>query len=358
MNPPQQHGASPVQLLPDESLLERSVAVLRARFGIADWLVIPGVQTARKSSVVRLRSPGSGRCAALKHYHDAAAARLQAAALRNTRPLLDCSGSGFDVPELYACFEQENALLVEWIDARHLEQVLVRAALQPAAHWRAVMLAGSWLRRFHESSGIAQEPFDAQRHRKLLATRIAAAPAALALLSADPLWIAALRCFEQQAPVLEGRPVSSALTHGDFSSTNLLLGAGRVSGIDLWAQRRAPAVDDLARMFVYLAMGDPLPFTARLRPVPLAARRAMQALFEGYGADLAAELDREVWRHVVLYETLARWIALSSRLAQRASFTESWKRGGLRALVRTILDDRDAPRAPEATYLTTRADNA
>mgnify|MGYP002682467813 CR=1 FL=1 len=172
-----------------------------------------------------------------------------------------------------------------------------------------------------------------------LATRIAAAPAACALLSADPLWIAALRRFEQQATVLEGRPVGSTLTHGDFTSTNLLLGAGRVTGIDLWAHRRSPAVDDLARMFVYLAMGDPLPFTARLRPVPLEARRAMQALFEGYGADLAAELDREVWRHVVLYETLARWVALAGRLAQRASFTESWKRGGLRALVRTILDD-------------------
>ena len=339
MKPKQHQGASPAQLLPDESPLDRSVAVLRARFGIADWQVIPGVLRARKSSVVRLRSPGSGHCAALKQYHDALAAGLQAAALRATRPLLDCAGSGFDVPELYACFEQENALLVEWIDARPLEQVLVRAALRPAAHWRAVMLAGNWLRRFHESSGITQAPFDTQRYRNLLATRIAAAPAACALLSAAPLWIAALRRFEQQATVLEGRPVGSTLTHGDFTSTNLLLGAGRVTGIDLWAHRRSPAVDDLARMFVYLAMGDPLPFTARLRPVPLEARRAMQALFEGYGADLAAELDREVWRHVVLYETLARWVALAGRLAQRASFTESWKRGGLRALVRTILDD-------------------
>jgi len=316
-------------------LLSLAQESLHERFGAGQWQGEPTTLTARKSTMLLLRSRPGGPGAVLKLYHEAEAARMQAAALR--RAAAGMSGGGFDVPALYAEYPETNALLLEWVPARHLEQVLVRAAVSPRRHWEAVRGAGAWLQRFHALAEPAPAPFEAARYASQLEGRLRTAPAAAARMDRDPLWRSARARLDAGLARLQGRAVPTTVTHGDFTSTNLLIGPGRVTGIDLWGERRAPVADDLARMFVYLAMGDVLPLDGRLRPVPLERWRAMRALRAGYGQDLAQ--DPELWRVVVLFETMARALALGERLARRRSFTETWKQSGLRALLRVLVRD-------------------
>ena len=316
------------------ALLQRACAALAERFGVADWTPVGQPLGARKSLVQRLASPASGRMAALKSYQLPRAARQQADALRHGAAL-GAGGEGFDVPVLYADYTESAALLVEWVQAPELEQVLIRAAASPRRHWEAVRASGAWLRRFHALGAPGNGRFDGALYAVQLEARLRNAPRALPVLRNDRLWRTANAELERLLQSLDGRVTPCTLTHGDFTSTNILLGNGRVTGIDAWAELRLPVADDLARMFVYLAMGDLQPLHARLVALPPGARRAQQALLEGYGTDLVPEPD--TWRTLVLFETIARWLALEQRLAQRWHYAEAWKRGGLRALARGLL---------------------
>jgi aminoglycoside phosphotransferase (APT) family kinase protein len=316
----------------------RAMEVLHRRFGAADWDMAPGI-SARKSTIFCLSSPSAGVTAALKVYDQTLrpgrGPALQVAALERFQPLLASNGDGFDLPEIYGWFPENGAVVMEWVAAQQLEQVLVRAAVSPRSHWDAVALAGRWLRQFHNASGFTDAAFDPTRYHLMLENRITNHPAALDVLQQERLWVTGYQRFQRSGRALEGARVRTAITHGDFTSTNLLIGRGRVTGIDLWAERPAPIADDLARMFVYLAMGDPLPLAARFGPVALERRRAMRALFEGYGPDMSP--DGPVWRHIVLFEALARWLALSARLVRRGNLTERWKAAGLRRLIASLL---------------------
>lgn len=320
----------------EDALLGHARAVLAERFGVDDWRALPQRIEARKSSTRMLESARMDRRVALRLYRNPAAAAQQAHALRHGAAL-GLQGEGFDVPDLYAEFAGQGALLVEWVPVPHLERVLIRAAALPTLHWRAVRACGAWLRRFHELGGIATTRFDSGRYAAQFEARVAGAQAGASRLAGDALWRAGRAALERRLGEVDGETLPDALAHGDFTSTNILVGGSRVTGIDAWAELRLPVAEDLARMVVYLAMGDLLPIDARLRPVGPERRRAQRALIEGYGTDLAPPPGP--WRALLLFETLARWLAIEERLVRRASLPESWKRGGLRALLRWLALD-------------------
>lgn len=318
-----------------DDLLRRAAAALAERFPDAPWHPQPEAPLARKSRVFPFRQAGGTREALLRVYAQPRAARQQAAALRHGQPLRTEAGP-FSVPELYAVFETESALLVERIPDPQLEQFLVRAAAAPGRHGMALRRVGAWLRRFHALGGIETGRFDADRYRALLEARILRAESARLRILSEPLWRGARAWWEGAIGTLDSAPLPVALTHGDFTSTNILVGPERVTGIDLWAEERAPVAEDLARMFVYLAMGDPFPLRARLGAFPLERRRAERELLGGYGEDLRP--PREVWRVLVGFEAMARWLAIGERLALRESFPERWKCAGLRGVLTTLAD--------------------
>ncbi len=287
----------------------------------------------RKSRVIPLVERGGRRGAGLKIYSDPRVAERQAAGLRLGAAMSNFPGCA--APVLYAHDEDAASLLVEWVPAPHLEWVLVRAAVAPSRHRATLVRVGTWLRNFHSLSGIDDAPFDAARYTTLLAARIASAPAGARELASDAVWTRSLRWLESRLDRLDGRPVPVACIHGDFTFTNILVSPETVTGIDIWADRRLPLVEDLARMFVYLAMGDLFPLRARVGQVPLGERRAQQSLLEGYGG--LDERSSSVWEAMVCFEAVARWLALSDRLARRSSPTELWKRAGVRGVLTSIV---------------------
>lgn len=332
----------PDDRLPEE-LLAHARDLVRSRFGGGDWALAEGRLLARKSRLYCLQSPSTGRRVALKVYgsepHHAVGASLQAAALQRFHPLLAAGSDAFVVPELYDFVPGERAMIMEWLDARTLEQVLMRAALNPAAHVGAIRRAGRWLRHFHEVAGIGTELFDPRQLLSYLERRVENTPAATRRLADDPVWDAALTRVDQMARRVAGEPVGATTIHGDFTSSNIMLAGRRVIGIDVWAHRRAAAVEDLGRLLVYLAMGDPFPVVARLGPaVGLMRRRSTRALFEGYGRLEPGEI--KVFRFCVLVEALTRWLALTARIAAKPHFADRWKAAGARGLVQSLIQPR------------------
>lgn len=315
------------------SVTERAVAVLEREYSGSRWVVHAAVSEARKARVIRLSDSAYSLQAALRLYARPTAARRQAEGLQYAA--LMNAGHGHGVPRLYAWFEDESALLVEWLQAPHLEAVLVRAALAPVRHRDSVCRVGEWLRHFHALDRIEDAALDAHRYRVLLERRLAAAPAGAAVLATDPVWRQATAWLDAELHLLDGQPVPFARTHGDFTFTNVLVEPSRITGIDIWAEQRLPAAEDLARMFVYLAMGDIFPLRARVMPVALSARRAQQALFEGYGPRV--DPRNRTWPLLVCFEALARYLALQDRLVRRKSVSESWKVAGLRGLLTSIV---------------------
>lgn len=327
------NSACPPPPEPIDELLRRAARALGSRFPGSRWLPMPEATPARKSRVFPFReADGSGQ-ALLRIYYQPRAAAQQASALRHGQALRAGSGP-FSVPELYGVFEAESGVLVERVPHLQLEQFLVRAAAAPARHRAALRLVGGWLRHFHALGPIDEGRFSADRYRALLEARIARASAAGLGILSEPLWRRAQTWWDHALGTLDGTRLPSALTHGDFTSTNILIGPGRVTGIDLWAEERAPLAEDLARMFVYLAMGDPFPLRARVGAYPLEHRRAAQELLSGYGEDLRPE--PAVFHALVGFEAMARWLAIGERLALRNSLPERWKCAGLRGVLTTL----------------------
>ena len=315
------------------SVSRRAVEVLQREYPGSRWVIQPDASEARKARVIRFSAHDNSRQAALRLYASPIAASRQAAGLQYGAAMNSVQGHG--EPRVYAWFEDASALLMEWRQAPHLETVLMRAALAPMRHRDSVRRVGEWLRHFHALDRIEDAALEAQRYRVLLRRRLAAAPAGAAVLAMDPLWREATAWLEQQLQLLDGHSVPFARTHGDFTFTNVLVEPSRITGIDIWAEQRLPAAEDLARMFVYLAMGDVFPLRARVVPVALPVRRAQQALFEGYGSRV--DPRGRTWQLLVCFEALARYLALQDRLVRRNSFSERWKVAGLRGLLTGIV---------------------
>lgn len=318
---------------PIEPMLDRAFGVLQQQHPGTSWVVAGVPLECRKSRVIPLVERGGKHRAGLKIYSEARAAERQAAGLQYAAAMNMLPGHG--APTLYDHDPQAASLLVEWVPARHLEQVLVRSVASPSGHCRTIERVGDWLRAFHGLGGIVEGDFDSARYRTQLDARMGAATAGMQALSADPLWRRSLAWLSAELDRLEGAPVPLACTHGDFTFTNVLVSQDRVTGIDIWADRWLPLAEDLARMFVYLAMGDLFPLQARLWPVPLAERRAQQSLLRGYGG--FDSRSATVWEALVCFEAMARWLTLSDRLARRESPTERWKRAGVRGVLTSIV---------------------
>jgi aminoglycoside phosphotransferase (APT) family kinase protein len=316
-----------------EPMLDRAFGVLQRQHPGSRWAVGGAPLECRKSTVLPLVEHGGQGRAGLKIYSEARAAERQAAGLQYAAAMNAFPGYG--APVLYDHDAEAGSLLVEWVQAPHLEQVLVRSAASPSAHCRTIERVGDWLRAFHALGGTVEGEFDSARYRSQLNARMVSATSGLETLRLDPLWVRSVDWLESELDRVDGTLVPLACTHGDFTFTNVLVSRDRVTGIDIWADRWLPLAEDLARMFVYLAMGDLFPLRARLGPVPLDRRRAQRALLAGYGGLDSRSMT--VWEVLVCFEALARWLSLSDRLARRESPTERWKRAGVRGVLTSIV---------------------
>lgn len=150
--------------------------------------------------------------------------------------------------------------------AQHLRPVAewLRRYTEGSESWRAGNAAG-WLARAERAS--ATQPF--ARLRRIEA--------------------GILRHLRKIAGMVEGADWRVAISHGDYHPNNLILGAGRLTGIDTGGSGRMPICKDIARFLVHMGRRGMIPSGRRHLGVDAEGLDTFAEVFA------LTEIERRLW---------------------------------------------------------------
>lgn len=208
----------------------------------------------------------------------------------------DADSTAYNVPKPYALYDDQGAVLMEWIKQPKLRGIMWHFTLH---RYSAIERCAAWLKWFHGKQETKMRPYQDTALRKIAAA------------TNDPNFIApqhfeeSLQSFVAFINKHKNKSILHGRIHGDFTPYNILLDTQkRMIGIDFTAQEIAPLYTDIARFFMYMNS---------YRPVYLSAKKDYAALKKGYGF---AEND-ELHRTILLGEVLRRWSTLTLAKAKK-----------------------------------------
>lgn len=290
-------------------LLEKLSPTLETVEAATDWHIGEPAVRARKCTIYRVS--GAHHQLALKVYKpdlvSEAAPRIQYDALRR------CNSAALGNPLLrapaaLAFLPEERAVLMEWQTAPTLRSTLWKQAASPGTSLKLIKSAGTWLRAFHELSGIENLPLDGKKLLSKLNSQMNRKPEAVALLERQASFNKAMSRFRELATKCTIQ-TPHALLHGDFTPTNLLVDNKGIIGMDMWGARHAPIYEDITRMHAYLGVVSPF----ALRAAPLAPNGPLiNAFIQGYGEDLAST-STSPFPLILFYQQLRRWLVYADK---------------------------------------------
>ncbi len=253
--------------------------------------------------------------------------RYEYAALRHIESHLGKSASGqIDVVRVFDFLEDEQALVMQWINAPDLRSQLAnqhrfawgtrRRDLTPA-----LTHAGRWLRSYH---GLPSLPHTTQRAtgRDDLLAAADRFIGYLARHSGQPSGFARLQLrLEALARRCVPRELPAGLVHGDFAPRNVFVDANqRVTVIDTLARFRAPVYEDICHMIIALQTSGPRLVTGDLLYDESIINRYEQAFLQGYFHD--SPIPWPALRAVQVTLMLESWCAIVHRHREATG----WKR--------------------------------
>lgn len=211
---------------------------------------------------------------------------------------------GFTVPKPIVCFPHQKIVLMEWIEAPSVRDLLRGAMLKRESYRDIVKRSGVWLACFHRASAPKVEALSVAKLIAGLDLRVTRSHPAIVRY---PLFAAADRTIRELAPLLDGREMEHVDIHGDFTPSNLLIDSGRTIGIDFGANRRHPHYYDICRFLVHLEAQRPAPKWLGSHPENF----AREAFLEGYGEG-APPAEGDIMNYMMLIEVLRRWAAVGA----------------------------------------------
>ncbi|MGI9464965.1 MAG: phosphotransferase family protein [Aestuariivirgaceae bacterium] len=253
-----------------------------------DWNVTGPVLTTRNCWIFKAtagRYPGG---VAVKIYRLLKRPRQivwYAAALRKYSEGMPAE-QGLAVPKVLHVQPKKFAMIMEWVDGRLLRQVLLMTDVTPQQRAQRIERCGAWLRKFHELSDIKVQPFDHFRMVALTRRRIRNSPG-FADYQESGDWLArAQAILDRHGELFDGEDVPYSTVHGDVTTTNLLINGQAIYGLDFDARHRRPIAGDICRLLVHLDVCRYFLTPRRAMDQAASDRRDVEALRQGYGADL------------------------------------------------------------------------
>jgi tRNA A-37 threonylcarbamoyl transferase component Bud32 len=284
---------------------------LKAKFPSDIWKFDGNIVRSRESNIHRLTNPNTGQKLAVKAFHKSTnigTAQIQYDALLQYQTQMTPDNCANRVPKVYHFNEEYRYVVMEWLAGRELHTYLWRAIGNPKSQQKLAEKTGAWLRAFHDASGPTMETIEASQITERLNRRISKHAANSPVLD-DPLFKEVKNKLDGRLEVLGKTKAKVAVTHDDFTPTNLMIQDDQIVGFDIWALYRKPVISDLARMIVYLSIAYPPLFGTK----SYSLRHTCMAFLRGYDRDLNLLKDGSLLNLSVTTELLRRWIVIEAR---------------------------------------------
>lgn len=327
--------------------LLKSLAPALTQYGdMTDWRIDESPVRSRKCIIHRFTGPEDAPIIAVKEYRNnvvksnAAITQFNALLAVADQAHLDDPESDYFVPiesisptsgiaasKPIAFLPRFDAIAMEWVDAPSLMSKLTQSKGADLA--RPILETARWIRGFHDLSTITTEIMDTSLMMERLTTRLDASPK---YSSSKPI-SEALSEIDRLSKQTMTAP--HAVLHGDFTPSNILIGPEATIGIDIWARRRAPVYEDVARMLTYLSSTG----TGMLgsKPVVQNYEQTCKGYLAAYGYS-NDNIASDAFRFVLLYQLLRRWITAADWMRYRQPpLRARHKRRRLEVSLQTIL---------------------
>ena len=243
------------------------------------------------------------------------------------------------VPEPILFLQDENAMLMECVDAPSAGFLLMKNFHAGEKRQAVIRKAALWLRWFHDASGVADEPLRASSYSApLLRTREKINAASPTALSRDPFLTHCMESAVRFAHDMDGLAIPHTLAHGDFTPFNLFIHRDRMVGFDFRANRRLPVTHDICRFLLYSDLYRITPAgAAELRKYGCRGNDA-ETFMDAYGAG-RDWLDERLWLKLQFMEITRRISSLTlPRTRLRKRMLRFFETAHLRRNARHILD--------------------
>lgn len=279
--------------------------------GCDDWLPVRRTMERRDCRIVFLGSKTNRReSLALKVFRGGAVSRNLAMNLHRRSVKLHAEATaGCSIPEPVACFPEENAWAMRYVNAPIAGSLLMRRCLSPTTRRKVIRQAASWLKWFHGGFGETQMRFEAAHYLESL-EKSGEKLGPANHLGKDRFLFECMAQSRRIAAELDGRMMRHSTAHGDFTPFNLFIDRERAVGFDFRANQRLPVHHDMSRFLIYLDV-------YRLMPAPredLSRCGCRMSDFEGfldaYGGDRSAVEDG-TWQRLHFLELTRRMVSVS-----------------------------------------------
>lgn len=268
------------------------------------WQLGPKFSNSRKCDVYPVSNSNSAHSLILKIYRQGATSEQAPGLQFRALERLEKSAPQIAAPRAIAFDADKRAILMERIDGSPIKKAFWLQAFKPTTRNNIVREIGKWLRAFHEISHIADQPLDGAKLARKLATQQQKHQQS----GQNSSLMHGIKSFSDIATKLEV-PTPHALLHGDFTTSNVLIGDNGPVGIDMWGSRMGPVFEDAARFISYAGINTPY----ALSPTPWHPDAALtQSLAAGYGKSIL-DLRSKSWSLILWYQYLRRWIVYSGR---------------------------------------------
>jgi len=284
---------------------------LKAEFPSDVWKFDGHMVCSRESNIHRLADPNTGQKLAVKAFHrstNIGTAQIQYDALLKYQASMTADAGTNRVPRVYHFNEEYRYVVMEWLTGRELHTYLWWAIGNPKRQRKLTEKAGAWLRAFHDASGVTIETIDALQITDRLNRRISKQAANSPVLD-DPVFNKAKDTLDERLRAIGKINTRLAVTHDDFTPTNLIIQNDQIIGFDIWALDRKLIISDLARMIVYLSIAYP----PLIQPTPYSRRSTCVAFLKGYDRDLNLVEEGSLLNLSVTAEILRRWTVIEAR---------------------------------------------
>lgn len=295
----------------EKDLLSTLLPKVREATGCEDWFPVKRTMERRDCRIMFLASKtGSRKSIALKMFRGGAVSRNLAMNLhRRSAKLYSESTVGSSVPEPIACFPEENAWAMRYVNAPIAGSLLMRGCFSPSTRRQVIRQAGTWLKWFHGSFGETRMRFVAAHYLESLEK------------SAEKLDLSNHRgndrflgeCMAQARRIaadLDGRMMWHSTAHGDFTPFNLFIDRERTVGFDFRANQRLPVHHDMSRFLIYLDVYRLTPAPERELSRYGCRIRDFEGFLDAYGGDRSAVEDG-TWLRLHFLELTRRLVSVS-----------------------------------------------